>query len=65
MLYVYRYDSEGKDTSLAAMGSGLSPLNKNGARSMYSDRVSLAHITSNPSLGEDKVSILKVSLSIS
>ncbi|KAL8465230.1 hypothetical protein ACS0TY_034656 [Phlomoides rotata] len=48
------YDSEGKDSSLAAIGSGLSPLNKNGARSMYSDRVSLAHITSNPSLGEGK-----------
>ncbi|KAK6123124.1 hypothetical protein DH2020_043120 [Rehmannia glutinosa] len=47
------YDSEGKDTSLAAIGSGLSP-SKNGAKSMYTDRVSLSHITSNPSLGEDK-----------
>ncbi|KAK6148622.1 hypothetical protein DH2020_019534 [Rehmannia glutinosa] len=48
------YDSEGKDTSLAAIGSGLSPSSKNGAKSMYSDRVSLSHIISNPSLGEDK-----------
>ncbi|KAL3637902.1 Replication protein A 70 kDa DNA-binding subunit D [Castilleja foliolosa] len=48
------YDSEGKDTSLASIGSGLSPLAKGGARSMYTDRVSLAHITGNPSLGEDK-----------
>ena len=58
MLYfVGRYDSEGKDTSMASVGSGLSPMSKNGARSMYSDRVSLSHITSNPSLGEDKVII--------
>ncbi|GER38604.1 replication protein A 70 kDa DNA-binding subunit B [Striga asiatica] len=48
------YDSEGKDTNLASVGDGLSPSAKGGARSMYSDRVSLAHITSNPSLGEDK-----------
>ncbi|KAI3454811.1 hypothetical protein Pfo_011474 [Paulownia fortunei] len=48
------YESEGKDTSLAAIGSGLSPSTKSGAQSMYSDRVSLAHITSNPSFGEDK-----------
>jgi hypothetical protein len=50
-----RYDSEGKETSMASVGSGLSPSTKSGARSMYSDRVSLSHITSNPSLGEDKV----------
>ncbi|KAK4436969.1 Replication protein A DNA-binding subunit B [Sesamum alatum] len=48
------YDSEGKDASLAAIGSGLSPSTQSGTRSMYSDRVSLAHITGNPSLGEDK-----------
>ncbi|KAJ6687911.1 REPLICATION PROTEIN A 70 KDA DNA-BINDING SUBUNIT B-RELATED [Salix koriyanagi] len=48
------YDSEGKETSMASVGSGLSPSTKSGGRSMYSDRVSLAHITSNPSLGEDK-----------
>ncbi|XP_009595034.1 replication protein A 70 kDa DNA-binding subunit B [Nicotiana tomentosiformis] len=50
----YWYDSEGKETSLASIGSGMSPSTKNGARSMYSDRVSLLHITSNPSLGEEK-----------
>ncbi|KAG8379305.1 hypothetical protein BUALT_Bualt07G0074600 [Buddleja alternifolia] len=48
------YDSEGKETSLAAIGAGLSPNTSSGARSMYSDRVALAHITSNPSLGDDK-----------
>ncbi|KAL6541214.1 Replication protein A 70 kDa DNA-binding subunit B [Orobanche hederae] len=48
------YDSEGKDSSLASIASEVSPSTKGGAKSMYSDRVSLAHITSNPSLGEDK-----------
>ncbi|KAL1541691.1 Replication protein A 70 kDa DNA-binding subunit B [Salvia divinorum] len=48
------YDSEGKDTSLAAIGNDLSLSNRNGARSMYTDRVTLSHITSNLSLGEDK-----------
>ena len=50
-----RYDSEGKDAAMASVGSGSSPASKNGNRSVYSDRVSLSHITSNPSLGEDKV----------
>lgn len=53
-----RYDSEGKETSMASVGSGLSPSTKSGARSMYSDRVSISHITSNPSLGGDKVYII-------
>ncbi|KAK3008680.1 hypothetical protein RJ639_014972 [Escallonia herrerae] len=48
------YDSEGKETSMASIGSGMSLSTKSGTRSMYSDRVSLSHITSNPSLGEDK-----------
>ncbi|KAG6404070.1 hypothetical protein SASPL_136307 [Salvia splendens] len=48
------YDSEGKDTSLAAIGNDSSLSNRNGARSMYTDRVTLSHITSNLSLGEDK-----------
>ncbi|XP_073146550.1 replication protein A 70 kDa DNA-binding subunit B-like [Henckelia pumila] len=48
------FESEGKETPMASVGSGLSPSTKGGARSMYSDRVSLAHITNNPSLGEDK-----------
>lgn len=40
---------------MASIGAGSSSLAKSGARSMYSDRVSLAHITSNPSLGDEKV----------
>lgn len=40
---------------MASIGSGLGSLAKSGARSMYSDRVSLTHITSNPSLGDEKV----------
>ncbi|KFK27878.1 hypothetical protein AALP_AA8G440900 [Arabis alpina] len=48
------YDSEGKETSMSAIGSGMSPSAKNGSRSMYTDRVVLSHITSNPSLGEEK-----------
>lgn len=43
---------------MASVGSGLSPSTKSGARSMYSDRVSISHITSNPSLGGDKVYII-------
>ncbi|ESQ31830.1 hypothetical protein EUTSA_v10003822mg [Eutrema salsugineum] len=48
------YDSEGKETSMSSIGSGMSPSAKNGAWSMYTDRVLLSHITSNPSLGEEK-----------
>ncbi|CAA7026979.1 unnamed protein product [Microthlaspi erraticum] len=48
------YDSEGKETSMSAIGSGMSPSANNGSRSMYADRVCLSHFTSNPSLGEDK-----------
>ncbi|XP_010423144.1 PREDICTED: replication protein A 70 kDa DNA-binding subunit B [Camelina sativa] len=48
------YDSEGKETSMSAIGSGMSSPANNGSRSMYSDRVSLSHIISNPSLGEEK-----------
>ncbi|CAN4088364.1 unnamed protein product [Withania somnifera] len=59
------YDSEGKETSLASVGSGISPSAKGGARSMYSDRVSLLHITSNPSLGEDKPVFFSVKAYIS
>ncbi|XP_015943436.1 replication protein A 70 kDa DNA-binding subunit B [Arachis duranensis] len=48
------YDSEGKDATMASVGSGSSPSSMNGSRSVYSDRVSLSYITSNLSLGEDK-----------
>ncbi|KAM7266950.1 hypothetical protein ACFE04_009116 [Oxalis oulophora] len=47
------YDSEGKETTMVAIGSGMSP-SPNGARSMFSDRVSLSHIIANPSLGDGK-----------
>lgn len=49
------YDSEGKETSMSAIGSGMSSSANNGSRSMYTDRVCLSHFTSNPSLGEEKV----------
>ncbi|KAJ4871999.1 Replication protein A 70 kDa DNA-binding subunit D [Raphanus sativus] len=48
------YDSEGKETSMSSIGSGISPSAKNGSWSMYTDRVLLSHITSNPSLGDEK-----------
>ncbi|KAL0890497.1 hypothetical protein Bca101_014480 [Brassica carinata] len=48
------YDSEGKETSMSSIGSGMSPAAKNGSWSMYTDRVPLSQITSNPSLGEEK-----------
>nr|DAD35050.1 TPA_asm: hypothetical protein HUJ06_005690 [Nelumbo nucifera] len=48
------YESEGKGAAMASVGSGLTTSStKNGIRSLYSDRVFLSHITSNPSLGED------------
>ncbi|KAK7838737.1 replication protein A 70 kDa DNA-binding subunit B [Quercus suber] len=48
------YDSEGKESSMASVSSGMSPSSKSGSRSMYSDRVSLSHIQKNPSLGDEK-----------
>lgn len=48
------FDSEGKETSLASVGAGLAPNARTGPRSMYSDRVFLSHIVSNPSLGQEK-----------
>lgn len=39
---------------MASVGSDLNPSTKSGFRSLYSDRVSLSHITSNPPLGEEK-----------
>lgn len=53
-----RYDSEGKEASMASVGSGLSPSANSGAWSMYSDRVSLSHLKDNPSLGGDKVMLV-------
>ncbi|KAF8408394.1 hypothetical protein HHK36_007544 [Tetracentron sinense] len=51
------FDSEGKGTSMASVGSGMISTSKSGMRSMYSDRVCLFHITSNPSLGEDNTPV--------
>ncbi|THF94743.1 replication protein A 70 kDa DNA-binding subunit B [Camellia sinensis] len=48
------YDSEGKEVSMASIGSGMSSTTNTGARSMYIDRVTLSYITQNQSLGEDK-----------
>ncbi|KAF0910886.1 hypothetical protein E2562_004843 [Oryza meyeriana var. granulata] len=48
------YDSEGKGTSMASVGSDMGATRAGGARSMYSDRVFLSHITSDPNLGQDK-----------
>ncbi|RVX20043.1 Replication protein A 70 kDa DNA-binding subunit B [Vitis vinifera] len=50
-------------------GVSLSTLSKSialgGVRSMYYDRVSLSHVTSNPSLGEDKPSFFSIRAYIS
>ncbi|GKV35512.1 hypothetical protein SLEP1_g43770 [Rubroshorea leprosula] len=59
------YESEGKGTTMASISAGLSPSFKTGARSMYSDRVALSHITGNPSLGEDKPSFFSVRVYVS
>ncbi|CAM8978131.1 unnamed protein product [Rhodiola kirilowii] len=59
------YDSEGKGTSLASIGSGMSPLTTSGVWSMYSDRVTLSFITSNPTLGEDKPAFYSIRAFIS
>ncbi|THU72612.1 hypothetical protein C4D60_Mb04t14040 [Musa balbisiana] len=49
------YDSEGKGTSMASIGSNLiSPNSKTGSRSMYYDRVFLSQITDDPTVGQDK-----------
>ncbi|CDY48829.1 BnaC01g43370D [Brassica napus] len=47
------YDSEGIETYMSAIVSGMSPSANKGSRSMYSDRVCLSHFTTNPSLGEE------------
>lgn len=50
---------------MASIGSDISPSSKGGVRSMYYDRVSLSHVTSNPSLGEDKPSFFSIRAYIS
>ncbi|XP_028753789.1 replication protein A 70 kDa DNA-binding subunit B [Neltuma alba] len=58
------YESEGKDAPMASIGSSAS-VTKNGMRSVYSDRISLAQITSNKSLGEDKPAFFSIRAHIS
>ncbi|GAB2209289.1 hypothetical protein Droror1_Dr00026499 [Drosera rotundifolia] len=48
------YNSEGKEASMASVGAGLSLSAASGGKTMYSDRVSLSYITSNPNLGDGK-----------
>ncbi|XP_078430176.1 RPA70-kDa subunit B [Wolffia australiana] len=49
------YESEGKETALTSVGSGLvSSTAKNSAASMYADRVTLSHITGDANLGQEK-----------
>ncbi|XP_034684134.1 replication protein A 70 kDa DNA-binding subunit B-like [Vitis riparia] len=50
---------------MASIGSDISPSSKAGVRSMYYNRVSLSHVTSNPSLGEDKPSFFSIRAYIS
>ncbi|WKA11912.1 hypothetical protein VitviT2T_029363 [Vitis vinifera] len=59
------YDSKCKGASMASIGSDISPSSKGGVRSMYYDRVSLSHVTSNPYLGEDKPSFFSIRAYIS
>ncbi|KAK8560004.1 hypothetical protein V6N13_061381 [Hibiscus sabdariffa] len=59
------YDSEGKGSSMANIGMGLSPSSRTGARSMYTDRVSLSHITGNPSLGDEKPAFFSIKAFVS
>ncbi|XP_074571951.1 replication protein A 70 kDa DNA-binding subunit B-like isoform X2 [Curcuma longa] len=59
------YDSEGKGTSMASVGSSLVSSTKNGLRSMYTDRVFLTHITENQSLGQDKPAFFNINVYVS
>ncbi|GMI78170.1 ARABIDOPSIS THALIANA RPA70-KDA SUBUNIT B, RPA70-kDa subunit B, Replication Protein A 1B [Hibiscus trionum] len=58
------YDSEGKGSSMANVGMGLTP-SRTGARSMYTDRVSLSDITGNPSLGDEKPAFFSIKAFVS
>jgi replication factor A1 len=50
-----RYDSGGNDTSMAPVGADMGATRTGGSKSTYSDRVSLSHITNDPTMGQDKV----------
>ncbi|CAN1795939.1 Replication protein A 70 kDa DNA-binding subunit B, partial [Linum perenne] len=49
-----------QDSSVAPVGSGLSPSMKNGGRSMYADRVPLSRIVNDQSLGDDKPAFFNI-----
>jgi len=59
IIWAVGMDSEGKDAGMVALRSGSIPSSNSGSRSLYSDCVPLSHITSNPSLGAEKVFISK------
>ncbi|MCL7022964.1 hypothetical protein MKW94_028869 [Papaver nudicaule] len=59
------FASEGKSKQMTSIGAGLTNLSKSGAKSFYSDRVNLVHITSNPSLGEEKPEFFSIKAYIS
>lgn len=48
------YVSEGKDISLAPISAEAGATRAGGFKSMYSDRVFLSHITSDPAMGQEK-----------
>ncbi|KAG6474057.1 hypothetical protein ZIOFF_067981 [Zingiber officinale] len=59
------YDSKGKGTPMASVGSSLVSSTKNGLRSMHTDRVFLTHITENQSLGQDKPAFFSINVYVS
>ncbi|RZC59909.1 hypothetical protein C5167_007208 [Papaver somniferum] len=59
------YASEGKSISMTSIGAGLINSTSSGARSFYSDRVTISHITSNSSLGGEKPQFFSIKACIS
>ncbi|CAN1176608.1 Replication protein A 70 kDa DNA-binding subunit B [Linum perenne] len=58
------YDSDGKHSLMAPIGSGMSPSIKSGVRFMYADRVPLSRIVKDKSLGDDKPAFFTIRASI-
>ncbi|CAA6657380.1 unnamed protein product [Spirodela intermedia] len=60
------YDSEGRETAMSSVGSGLvNASSRNSPASMYSDRVTLSHITGDPTLGQEKPAYFSVKAYVS
>ncbi|TVU47936.1 hypothetical protein EJB05_07554 [Eragrostis curvula] len=59
------YESEGKEASMAPVGADMGASRAGGLRSMYSDRVFLSQITSDPTMGQDKPVTFSLSAFIS